>query len=192
MNLMAKQHGIRYGAMRYLPGSGVRARGMLQGRIKATIVDIARRNQLLDEGNGKFAILLTPKLYGSDEALFARRDYLKENANTVIIFLEEMLKVWRKINHNPSYILEVRAKYNLLPNLSKKKPDRLEKYYSEMAFIGSFPMNGGGASAVHADFAFYTFAGTIQRNSSELKIEDFWDLKPLNAALDRLGIVKLQ
>jgi NitT/TauT family transport system substrate-binding protein len=187
MNLMAKKHGLRYGSMIYLPGSGVRVGGMLHGRIKATIVDTHRRNQLLREGKGKFAVLPMPDIHASDEILYAHRDFLRDNAQAVSILLEELLRVWRETISNPSYILGARKKYNLLPELPESKVQLIEEYYSEMVSVGAFPKDGGGAKAATADFEFFTFAGTIQDDPSGLKIEDYWDLNPLDTALERLS-----
>jgi NitT/TauT family transport system substrate-binding protein len=41
MNLLAKKNGIRYGQVSYVPGSEVRTGALLQGNVKATIVDSA-------------------------------------------------------------------------------------------------------------------------------------------------------
>ena len=71
MNLMAKRHGSTYKSMQYLPGSGVRARAMLQGRIKASAVDSRRRNMLREQGRGQFEFLPIPKFHATDETLEA-------------------------------------------------------------------------------------------------------------------------
>ncbi len=187
MNLMANKHGLRYGKMIYLPGSGVRVGGMLQGRIKATIVDTHRRNQLLREGKGKFAVLPIPKISASDETLYAHRDFLKEKAQVVSILVEELLKVSREIRSDPSYIIGARKKYNLLPDLQQSKVKRINEYYQEMVSVGAFPKDGGGARAARADFEFFAFAGTLQGQPSGFKVEDYWDLNPLEMALTRLA-----
>ena len=43
MNLVAKEHGIKYKNISYVPGSQVRALGLLRGNIKATILDAPTR-----------------------------------------------------------------------------------------------------------------------------------------------------
>ena len=187
MNFMAKKHGVRYGKMTYLPGSGVRVGGMLQGRIKATIVDTHRRNQLLREGNGKFAVLPSPKIFASDEALYAHQDFLRNNAHTVSVLVEELLTVWREIRSDPSVISAARKQHNLLPKLSDRKVNTIDEYYSEMVAVGAFPVDGGRATAARADFEFYTHAGTITGDADKLRVEDYWDIKPLDTALGRLA-----
>ena len=187
MNLMATKHGIKYASMSYVPGSAVRAGAMLQGRINATIVDAERRTLLLKKGAGKFALLPLPKIDGSDEALYANMAFLTKNREAVDILLEELVKVWREVNKNPSMILDARKKHNLLPDMPAEDAKEILPYYKEAVETGIFDANGGGTKAVMGDFEFYGFAGTIQGDTSKLKVEDFWYLDPLNRALDKLG-----
>ncbi len=183
MNLMAQRHRITYKRMRYLPGSGVRARAMLQGRIKASIVDSRRRNMLLEQGRGRFAFLSTPEIHATDETLYVRKAFLEENSAAMDILLEELLKVWQRVNRNPGYMVDAWKQYGLLPNTGENLEDEIRRYYSEMVEGGIFPDNGGGRQAVLADFEFYGFAGTLEGDVSKLKVEDYWDLEPLGRAL---------
>jgi len=187
MNLMASKNDIKYSSMSYVPGSAVRAGAMLQGRIHATIVDAERRTLLLKKGGGKFALLPLPKIDGSDEALYANMDFIKKNEKAINILLEELVLVWREVNKNPSYIMESRKKYNLLPDMPPGDAADIEPYYKEAVETAIFDSNGGGVRAVKGDFEFYGFAGTIKGDISKLKIDDFWHLAPLNKALDKLG-----
>ncbi len=50
-----------------------------------------------------------------------------------------------------------------------------------------FPGDGGGAKAARTDLEFYTVAGQLKGPADKLKVEDFWDFGPLNAALTKLG-----
>jgi NitT/TauT family transport system substrate-binding protein len=52
---------------------------------------------------------------------------------------------------------------------------------------GAFPNNGGGEAAAQDDFGFYSVAGQLEGDPATLKLEDFWDLGPLNRALAKLG-----
>ncbi len=185
MKLMAKRHGITYKRMHYLPGSGVRARAMLQGRIKASIVDSKRRNMLLEQGQGRFVFLPVPnKIHATDEALYVRKAFLKENSAAIDILIEELLKVWRRVNQNPEYMVQAWKQYGLLlPGAGKEQQSDICQYYSEMVEAGAFPDDGGGLQAILADFKFYGFAGTLEGDVSKLKVEDYWDLAPLNRAL---------
>ena len=117
MNLMAKKNGIAYKSVSYLPGSSVRAGAMLQGRIKATIVDAERRRLLMEKGEGKFALLPMPEINASDEALYANVEWLKSESESVDILLEELIQVWREVNKDTRTITAARAKYNLLPDM---------------------------------------------------------------------------
>ena len=46
MKLMAQKNGIKYGNISYVPGSEVRAGALLQGNVKASIVDSTNRKLL--------------------------------------------------------------------------------------------------------------------------------------------------
>ena len=183
MNLMAKRHGITYKRMHYLPGSGVRARAMLQGRIKASIVDSRRRKMLIEQGQGRFAFLPIPEFHASDETLYVHKAFLENYSAAMEILIEELIKVWQQVNRNPNYMIEARKQYELPLKGSEEKESEIRRYYSEMVEVGAFPNNGGGLQAVLEDFKFYSFAGTLKGDVSELKVEDYWDLKPLNRAL---------
>lgn len=183
MQAMAQRQGITYKSIQYLPGSGVRARAMLQGRIKASIVDSRRRNMLLEQGQGRFAFLPVPAFHASDETLYVRKAFLEENRVAMQILLEELLKVWQQVNRNPDYMVEAWRRYGLLPTTRKEQEGEIRRYYSEMVKVGAFPDNGGGLQAVLADFEFYGSAGTLEGDVRELKVEDYWDLEFLDRAL---------
>ncbi len=187
MNLMAKNNGIKYSSMSYLPGSAVRAGAMLQGRIYATIVDSERRRLLLKKDPDKFKLLPMPEINASDEALYANINFLKDKSGAIDVLLEELLGVWREINKNPEVIMAFRKEYNLMPDMIQKDVDEIVPYYKETVENGAFPNNGGGIDAVKGDFEFYGFAGTIKGDPASLKVEDFWYLDPLNKALAKLG-----
>ena len=79
MNLMAKNNGIKYKSISYLPKSSVRAGALMQGRINATIVDAERWAILQEKGKGKYMSLPMHEINGSDEALYANVDFLKRH-----------------------------------------------------------------------------------------------------------------
>ena len=173
--------------MSYVPGSTVRAGAMLQGRIHATIVDAERRTLLMREGKGKFALLPLPKIDGSDEALYANADFMQKNEEAINILLEELVLTWREINKNPGYVSKAREQYNLLPDMPKSDVEEIDPYYKEAVATKIFDGNGGGVKAVKGDFEFYGFAGTIKGDTSKLTVDQFWNLAPLDKALDKLG-----
>ena len=106
MLLAAKQHGIKYCNLSYVPGSQVRALALLKGNIKATILDAPNKNRVMKEAPDKFVILPLGNVKASDEALFATREFLDKNQAGIAIFLEELIKVNRAINANPKWVLD--------------------------------------------------------------------------------------
>jgi len=185
--IMAQKHGIKYGSVSFVPGSEVRALAMLQGNIKATIIDAVNTNFLMEKAPGKFAVLPMDEVNASDEALFARVDYLEQNAETVGVFVEELLKVWRAINKDPGYVVAEREKLGLLKDLPKDLEKEVLPYYQVGVKGGMFPTDGGGLAAAKADLEFYSVAGQIQGSAADLKVEDFWTFAPIEAALKKLG-----
>jgi NitT/TauT family transport system substrate-binding protein len=187
MLLMAKTHGITFGKISYVPGSEVRRNALIQGTLKASIVDAANRRALETEAPGKFIVLPVDDVSASDETVFARADYLKSNAADVDILVEELMKTGREITENPAVAVEFRNKYKLLPDLGADANTEITQYYKETAEAGSLALNGGGADAATADFAFFSLAGQIEGDPATLKVEDFWDLAAIDRAVAKLG-----
>jgi NitT/TauT family transport system substrate-binding protein len=187
MQLMAKENGIAYKSVSYVPGSSVRAGALMQGNIKASIVDFERKRLLEREAPEKFVFLPLPKVEASDEALYANTNWLEEESAAVDILMEELLGVWREINKDPNVVVSLRDEYNLLPDLPQEDVDEMLPSFSQGVEIDLYPDNGGSAESVEEDFLFYTTAGTLQGDPGDLKVEDFWYLDPLNRALDRVG-----
>jgi NitT/TauT family transport system substrate-binding protein len=181
MILAAKEHGIKYKNVSYVPGSQVRALALLKGNIKATILDAPNKNMVMKDAPDKFIILPLGNLKASDEALFATREFLDKNQAGVRIFLEELIKVNRAINANPKWVLEERKKLGLLKELPVKMEDEILPFYQEAVQNGVFPNDGGGESAAKNDLEFYGLSGAIK--GENLKVDDFWYLAPIKAAL---------
>ena len=184
MNLMAKQHGIKYKSVSYVPGSNVRAIALLKGNIKASILDASNKNYVMREAPGKFIILPLGQVKASDEALFAREDFLKKNQAAVAVFIEELIRVNREINKNPASILEERRKLGLLKDLPAKLEQEILPYFKEGVESGIFPDDGGGERAAKNDLEFFHLSGALK--SPDLKVESFWTFAPLQAALAKL------
>src|SRR5918994_4757766 len=72
MILMAKNHGIKYKNISYVPGSQVRALALIKGNIRATILDSTNKNFVMKEAPGRFTVLPLGNVKASDESLFAR------------------------------------------------------------------------------------------------------------------------
>lgn len=187
MMLMAKQNGISFSKVSYVPGSEVRRNAMLQGTIKASIVDAANRRALEQEAPGKFIVLPVEGVSATDEGLFATEAYLKNNAADVDILVEELMKTAREITENPQAAVDMRNKYNLLSDLGADADGEIAAYYKETAEAGALALNGGGADAAKEDFEFFTAAGQIEGDPATLKVEDFWDLAPIDRVLGTLG-----
>jgi NitT/TauT family transport system substrate-binding protein len=184
MILMAKQHGIKYKNISYVPGSNVRAIGLLKGTIRASILDATNKNYVMKEAPGKFTVLPLGQVKASDESLFARLDYLQKNQAAVTVFVEELVRVNREINKNPQSILEERKKLGLLKDLPAKLEEEILPYFKEGAANGIFPNDGGAESAAKNDLEFYALSGAIK--NPKAKVEDFWHFAPLKAALAKL------
>ncbi len=181
MILAAKEHGIKYKNVSYVPGSQVRALALLKGNIKATILDASNKNMVMKDAPDKFIILPLGNLKASDEALFATREFLDKNQAGIRIFLEELIKVNRAINANPKWVLEERKKLGLLKDLPAKMEDEILPFYQEAVQNGVFPNDGGGESAAKNDLEFYGLSGAIK--GENIKMDDFWYLAPLKGAL---------
>lgn len=184
MLLAAKEHGIKYKNVSYVPGSQVRALALLKGNIKATILDAPNKNLVIKDGGDKFIILPLGNVKASDEALFATTDFLDKNQAGVTIFLEELVKVNRAINANPSWILEQRKKLGLLKDLPAKMEGEILPFFQEAVKNGVFPNDGGGESAAKSDLEFFRLSGALQ--GENLKTADFWHLAPLKAAVSNV------
>jgi len=187
MKLMAQKNGIAYSNISYVPGSEVRAGALLQGNIKASIVDSTNKKLIMEKAPGKFAVLPMEGVNATDEALYANTEYLKEQAESVQILVEELLKTWREINANPKVVADLRKKYNLLADLPAELEGEVVPYYEESVATGAFPSNGGDETAAKDDFAFYALAGQIEGDPASLKTEDFWTFDPLKKALGKVG-----
>ena len=181
MILAAKQHGIKYKNISYVPGSQVRALALLKGNIKATILDAPNKNMVMKEAPDKFIILPLGNVKASDEALFATREFIDKNQAGIRIFIEELVKVNRSINANPKSVLDERKKLGLLSDLPAKMEDEILPFFQEAVQNGVFPNDGGMESAAKNDLEFYSLSGALK--GENLKAEDFWHLAPLKAAL---------
>ncbi|MDP2605041.1 MAG: ABC transporter substrate-binding protein [Deltaproteobacteria bacterium] len=181
MILAAKQHGIKYKSVSYVPGSQVRRLALMKGNIKATILDATNKNLVLKEAPDKFIVLPLGEVKASDEALFATREFLDKNQAGIRVFLEELVKVNRAINANPKWVLDERKKLGLLKDLPAKMEGEILPFFQEAVENGVFPNDGGLESAAKNDLEFYSLSGALKGDN--LKVEDFWHLAPLKAAL---------
>lgn len=183
VNMMAKKHGIQYRKMIYLSGSGVRANAMVNDRVHSTVVDTERKNKLLARPNSPFKTLPVDKIDATDEALYANESFIRNHREELAVLVEELLYVWKRMNNEPTFILDQRNKYGLLPKVTDEK---VLGYMQEMVAEDTFPRDGGRAAAFAADLDFYGFAGTIQY-PEEQKADQYWDFSFLNKVIGSLA-----
>jgi NitT/TauT family transport system substrate-binding protein len=186
-NILAEKNGIKFGQRNYVAGSENRVVAMMNGQIKATILDLPNKNLLLSKAPDRFHVLPGIDEKASDEILFARTDWLEKNADKADIIVEEFAKLWQDMAKNPALVEQERAKRGLLKDLPKELLADVTKYYTEAVENGVFDRTGGSPVAVKADFAFYTQAGQMTGNPDELKVEEFWNFGPLDRARKKIG-----
>ena len=186
-NIIAKRQGIKFGQRSYVPGSENRVVAMLNGQIKATIVDLANMKLLMAKGGDRFHVLPSVETPASDEVLFGNVAWIEKNGRAVEIVVEEFARLWAEAAKNPGVIEAERAKRNLLRDLPKEVLAGVTGYYTDAVKHGLFDPKGGGAAAVKSDFEFYTEAGQLAGKANDLKVEDFWNLAPLEKALKNIG-----
>jgi NitT/TauT family transport system substrate-binding protein len=162
----------------------VRALALIKGTIRASILDASNKNFVMKEAPGRFLVLPLGQVKASDEALFARKEFLEKNAAAVAVLVEELIKVNREINQNPASILEERNKLGLLKDLPAKLEAEILPYFKEGVDNGIFPNDGGGERAAKNDLEFFHLSGALK--SPDMKVESFWSFEPLKAALARL------
>jgi NitT/TauT family transport system substrate-binding protein len=148
------------------------------------VLDIPNKNYVMSQAPGKFHMLPAPNTGASDEVLFANSDWLENNQESVQVLLEEVLSVWRSIIDDPSFVQEERERLGLLPDLPADLEKELVPYYEQAAEQKVFADDCGGEEAAKADFDFYHKAGQLDAGPEELQVEDFWDLGPMEAALE--------
>jgi NitT/TauT family transport system substrate-binding protein len=186
-NIMAKRNNITFGQRNYIAGSENRIVALMNGQIKATILDLSNTNKLREKGGDKFLVLPSLDNPASDEVLFARTDWMAKNGDKTDIIVEEFAKLWAEMGKNPGIIAQEREKRGLLKDLPKEVLDGVTKFYADGLKAGMFNLSGGGAAAAKADFEFYVEAGQLQGPASALKVEDFWNLGPLEKAAKKIG-----
>jgi NitT/TauT family transport system substrate-binding protein len=184
MKLAADKNGIKYKNVSYVPGSEVRAGALLQGNIKASILDSTNRKIVMERAPGKFAVLPIEGVSATDDALFASPDYLAKNAD---ILVESLLQTIREISGRPEVAAELRTKYKLLPDLPKQLEADIGPYFKEAVEAKSLSVTGGNQDAAKIDINFFSLAGQLTGDAAALKVEDFWDFGPIDRAKAKLG-----
>ena len=96
--IVSEREGITLGTPNYVPGSENRVVALVQGHVDAAIIDLLNKNMIMEEHPDDFRVLpwVGPDEVVTDEALFARLDWLQENEDKVALLLEELLKSARR------------------------------------------------------------------------------------------------
>jgi NitT/TauT family transport system substrate-binding protein len=186
-NIVEQKEGIAFDKLSYVPSSEVRATALLRGNVNATVLDIPNKNYVMSESPGQFHVLPTPKTKASDEVMFGNTEWMAANQESVQLLLEEILTVWRSMVEDPSFVQKERKRLGLLPDLPAELEQELVPYYEQAAAEGLFTQDCGGVPAAHDDFVFYKAAGQLTGSPEDLKVGDFWDLGPMQAALSSVG-----
>jgi NitT/TauT family transport system substrate-binding protein len=181
--IIEDDEGIEFGKISYVPGAEVRATALLRGNVKAAMLDIPTKNFVMAEAPGKFQVLPAPETGASDEVLFGNTEWMEQNKESVRVLLEEILTVWRSMVENPAFVKKERERLGLVPDLPPELEKQLLPYYEQAAEEGLFTQDCGGRAAAQEDFEFYNAAGQLKGDPADLRVEDFWSLDQLEAAV---------
>jgi len=186
-NILAKRNGIAFGQRNYIAGSENRIVALMNGQIKATILDLANTNILMQKAGDRFHALPGLDNPASDEILFARADWIAGNSDKLDVIVEEFVRLWAQMGRDPGIIEQERAKRGLLKDLPKEVVAETNNFYARGIKAGLFNPKAGGVDAAKADFEFYVEAGQLQGPAEALKVEDFWHLAPYDKASKKHG-----
>lgn len=181
-NVIETKVGIKFGNRSYVPGSANRIVALIAGQTDATIVDLSNKNKLVKNQGDKFNVLPMFDVDASDEALFANLDWIKANEKDVGIFVSALLSTYRDMAKDPTVIRKETDPNGPIGQLPKEILDSLDGFYADAVAGGLYDPNGGGRVAAKADMEWYSAAGQLTGDLSDLNIEDFWYLKPLDSS----------
>jgi NitT/TauT family transport system substrate-binding protein len=181
-NVIEEKLGIKFSERSYVPGSANRIVALIAGQTDATIVDLSNKNKLVRQEGDKFNVLPMFEVDASDEALFANLDWIKANEADVQIFVDALLSVYRDMAKDPTIIRRETDPNGPIGQLPKEILDTLDGFYADAVEGGLYDADGGGRKAAAADMDWYSEAGQLTGDAASLNIEDFWYLKPLDAA----------
>ena len=184
-NVIEERLGMKFGERSYVPGSSNRVAALLGGRADATIIDLSNKNKLMRSDAGKdFNVLEMFEVEASDEALFANLNWIQENEEDVQIFVNALVSTWQDMAEDPTIIRRETNPDGPIGQLPKEILDELDGFYADAVEGGLYDPNGSGRKAAQADMEWYSAAGQLDGDPSELNIEDFWYLAPLDAAMN--------
>jgi NitT/TauT family transport system substrate-binding protein len=182
-NVIEDRLNIKFGDRSYVPGSSNRVAALLGGQADATIIDLSNTNKLMrGPAADRFSVLEMFEVEASDEALFANLDWIQENEGDVQIFVDALLSVYRDMHDDPTIIRRETNPDGPIGQLPDEILAELDGFYTDAVAAGLYSREGGGRVAANADIEWYSAAGQLEGDPSELNIEDFWYLAPLDAA----------
>lgn len=183
-NVIESKLGLEFGERSYVPGSSNRVAALLGGRADATIIDLSNKNKLMrSEAGSKFNVLEMFDVEASDEALFGNLTWIQENEADVQIFVDALVSVYRDMHDDPTIIRRETNPDGPIGQLPAEILAELDGFYTDAVEAGLYDPNGGGRTAAMADMEWYSAAGQLEGDPSTLNLEDFWYLKPLDAAM---------
>ena len=182
-NVIESRLNMKFGDRSYVPGSSNRVAALLGGRANATIIDLSNKNKLMrSEAAENFNVLEMFEVEASDEALFGNLDWIKNNEKDVDIFVTALLSVWQDMHKDPTIIRRETNPDGPIGQLPPEILAELDGFYADAVSGGLYDAGGGGRKAANADMEWYSAAGQLQGNASDLNINDFWYLAPLDKA----------
>jgi NitT/TauT family transport system substrate-binding protein len=184
--IIEQEQGVEFGKISYVPGAEVRATALLRGNVKAALLDIPNKNYVMSQAPGRFHVLPTPETAASDEVLFANTAWLNQNKQSAQVLLEEILTVWRSMVKDPGFVQDERKRLGLARDLPPDLEKELLPYYRQGAEEGLFTQDCGGEAAARDDFKFYGAAGQLKGDPAALRVEDFWSLEQMRAAVSKV------
>jgi len=184
-NVIEDRLGIKFGERSYVPGSSNRVAALLGGRADATIIDLSNKNKLMrSDAGGSFNVLEMFDVDASDEALFGNLNWIQEHEEDVQIFVDALVSVYRDMHADPTIVRLETNPDGPIGQLPAEILAELDGFYSDAVEAGLYDPDGGGRKAAMADMEWYSAAGQLDGAPADLNIEDFWYLKPLDAAMN--------
>ncbi len=181
-NVIEDKLNIKFGKRSYVSGSANRIAALVAGQADATIVDMSNKNKLVRTQGNKYNVLPMFDVDASDEALFANLNWIKANSKDVDIFVKALLSVYQDFHKDPTIVRRETDPNGPIGELPKQVLNELDGFYTEAVEGDLFDQNGGGMKAAMADLDWYHKAGHLTGKRSDLKVEDFWYMKPLQDA----------
>lgn len=182
-NFIEDRLSMKFGESSYMPGSVNRVVALLGGRSDVTLIDLSNKNKLMRSDAGSASNVLEMfDVEASDEALFGNLAELQENEADVQIFVDALISVYRDIHEDPTIIRRETNPDGPIGKLPEEILAELDGLYGDAVEAGQYDRDGGRRKAAQADMEWYSAAGKLEGDASTLNIEDFWYLKPLDAA----------